>query len=552
MPATSRPLWRSPPERDHPTPSRHNQATSLSNAPEQHEHIAAHDAHYRAEPDLVDKGLQHDSVGLMGSIAMAVSCVAPVYALTAALGPTVREVGVQLPAVFLAGFIPMLLTAFAYRALNRVAPDAGTSFTWTVKAFGPWVGWMCGWGLIVANVIVLSNTAGVAATYFYLFLSELFSNSDISDFGDGKLVNVTTTTLFVAMATWVSWRGMSTAKRVTYVLVGFQMAVLFLFCALALAKASSGTVATSIPFEWNWLNPFAIPSAGALAAGLSLSIFIYWGWDVSLAANEETSGSERTPAVAAIASIISLAGTYLLVAVATQRYAGVGEAGIGLRSDATQDNVFAALAAPIMGDRFDILLFGAVLASAASSLQTTFIPAARTLLAMGVYRAMPAFFADIHPAHKVPGNATLVAGLLTAGFYGVMTLLSENVLGDTVESLGLMICFYYGLTAFACAWYFRHEYRLGLAPLVTKGLLPLAGGGMLAAMFLQLSVSSFDPAYGSGGSIMGVGTVFAIGVGILVLGVAFMLACYLRDAAFFRGETLLQNTPALIIEDPVA
>lgn len=523
----------------------------MNRAPEQHDHIAAHDAHYRAEPDLVDKGLQHDSVGLLGSIAMAVSCVAPVYALTAALGPTVREVGVQLPAVFLAGFIPMLLTAFAYRSLNRVAPDAGTSFTWTVKAFGPWVGWMCGWGLIVANVIVLSNTAGVAATYFYLFLSELFGNPGIADFGDQKVVNVATTTVFVALATWVSWKGMSTAKRITYALVGFQMVVLFLFCALALAKAGSGNVPTAIAFDWNWLNPFAIPSAAALAAGLSLSIFIYWGWDVSLAANEETSGSERTPAVAAIASIISLAATYLLVAVATQSYAGVGETGIGLRSDDTQDNVFAALAAPIMGDGLAILLFGAVLASAASSLQTTFIPAARTLLAMGVYRAMPAFFADIHPAHKVPGNATLTAGVLTAGFYGVMTVLSENVLGDTVESLGLMICFYYGLTAFACVWYFRHEYRRGLAPLVTKGLMPLLGGGMLAAMFLQLSASSFDPAYGSGGSIMGVGTVFAIGVGILALGAAFMLACYLRDPAFFRGQTLRQDTPALIVEEPV-
>jgi hypothetical protein len=99
-------------------------------------------------------------------------------------------------------------------------------------------------------------------------------------------------------------------------------------------------------------------------------------------------------------------------------------------------------------------------------------------------------------------------------------------------------------------WYFRHEYRLGLAPLVTKGLLPLLGGGMLAAMFLQLSASSFDPAYGSGGSIMGVGTVFAIGVGILVLGAAFMFACYLREPAFFRGQTLRQDTPALVVVEP--
>jgi hypothetical protein len=42
----------------------------------------------------------------------------------------------------------------------------------------------------------------------------------------------------------------------------------------------------------------------------------------------------------------------------------------------------------------------------------------------------------------------------------VMTFVSENVLVDTILSLGLMICFYYGLTAFAAAWYFRKELTL--------------------------------------------------------------------------------------------
>jgi amino acid transporter len=126
-------------------------------------HIEAHDAEHLAEPDLVDKGLQHDSVGLFASVLLSVSSVAPAYALTATLGLTVSEVGVQAPAIFLVGFLPMLLAASAYRELNRVVPDAGTSFTWTVKAFGPHLGWLCGWGLVAAIIIVLSNLAGVAS-----------------------------------------------------------------------------------------------------------------------------------------------------------------------------------------------------------------------------------------------------------------------------------------------------------------------------------------------------------------------------------------------------
>jgi amino acid transporter len=96
--------------------------------------------------DLKDKGLKHGSVGVLSSVVLGVASVAPAYALTATLGPTVSEVGLQMPATFLAGCIPMLLVAYSYTEFNRVAPDAGTSFTWTTKAFGPYLGWLGGWG----------------------------------------------------------------------------------------------------------------------------------------------------------------------------------------------------------------------------------------------------------------------------------------------------------------------------------------------------------------------------------------------------------------------
>ena len=71
---------------------------------------------------ISSKGLSAGSVGLIGAIVIGISCIAPAYTLTGALGPTVAEVGVQLPAIFLVGFIPMLLVAFGYRELNSAMP----------------------------------------------------------------------------------------------------------------------------------------------------------------------------------------------------------------------------------------------------------------------------------------------------------------------------------------------------------------------------------------------------------------------------------------------
>ena len=67
--------------------------------------------------------------------------------------------------MFVLAFIPMLLVAFAYKELSQDTPDRGTTFTWGTKAFGPWIGWIGGWGLAVSAIIVLANVAEVAAVY---------------------------------------------------------------------------------------------------------------------------------------------------------------------------------------------------------------------------------------------------------------------------------------------------------------------------------------------------------------------------------------------------
>ena len=203
---------------------------------------------------------------------------------------------------------------------------------------------MCGWGLLIATIIVLSNLAGVAVTFFYLFLAEVIGNESIATWGDGKVVNVVTTLAFIAIATAVAYRGMTATKSVMYVLVTVQMAALALFAVVAIGKAVNGEVPTATDFELAWLNPFSVETFSALAAALSLSIFMYWGWDAALSACEETTGSDRTPGIAALLSLLILAITYVVVAVAAQMYAGVGGEGVGLGNPETEENVFAALA----------------------------------------------------------------------------------------------------------------------------------------------------------------------------------------------------------------
>ncbi|AKK06700.1 amino acid/polyamine/organocation transporter, APC superfamily [Corynebacterium mustelae] len=488
------------------------------------------------------KGLSAGRVGLISAAVIGMSCIAPAYTLSGGLGPTASVVGEYIPAIFLVSFIPMLLVAMGYKELNQSMPDSGTTFTWATRAFGPIVGWLGGWGLLAATILVLSNLAGIAVDFFYLLLSQITGNPEVAELTRNVPINIATCFVMISIATAISYRGLDTTKFVQYALVGFQIAVLVFFSVVAIWKTANGQAFDATPYSWEWLNPFGVESFSAFAAGVSLSVFIYWGWDVVLTMTEETKGSHATPGKAATLTIFMIVTLYQLIAFSMIGFAGTGDGEYGLGNPDIQENIFAALSGPVLGP-LAIIMSIAVLGSSAASLQSTVIGPARTMLAMGYYGALPKRFASITPRFQSPGFATIVSAAVSFVFYAIMRVLSEAVLWDTITALGMMVCFYYGITAFACVWYFRHDAFDSISHAFNRFFAPLIGGTLLLVFFFQTSYDAMDPSYGSGSSLFGVGLVFILGTTVLVLGVVALAITWWRNPAFFRGETLTKGKP---------
>src|SRR5215210_3888540 len=113
------------------------------------------------------KGLKSGALGLLSSIVMAIASTAPAYSLAATLGVVAIAVGIYSPAIMILAFLPMLFIAIAYQELNQDHPDCGTTFTWAAKGLGPRAGWMGGWGIIAADIIVMANLAQIAGSYSF-------------------------------------------------------------------------------------------------------------------------------------------------------------------------------------------------------------------------------------------------------------------------------------------------------------------------------------------------------------------------------------------------
>src|SRR5262245_44138168 len=152
------------------------------------------------------KGLAKGQLGLFGSTVMGLASTAPVYSLAATLGYVVLAVGPQAPVVMILAFVPMFFIAFAYRELNNAVPDCGTTFTWATKAFGPRTGWMGGWGVAIAGIVVLANLAQIGGKYFWLLIGQ-------DDLANTTWVVTLTGVVFIALMVYVSYRGIQIGER---------------------------------------------------------------------------------------------------------------------------------------------------------------------------------------------------------------------------------------------------------------------------------------------------------------------------------------------------
>ena len=504
----------------------------------------------------LSKGLKSGALGLISSTVIATASVAPAYSIAATLVFVVLAVGLQAPIIAILAFIPMLLTSIGYSEMNKADPDCGTTFTWATRAFGPKTGWWGGWAIVAADVLVMASLAQVASQYvFFEFNTKSIGGNPTS--GWVLLGGI----IWIILMTAICYVGIEVSANFQKILLSIELVMLVVLSVVALVRVGNGTApAGHLSPSWSWLNPFHISSFSAFVSGIILMVFIYWGWDTAVSVNEETKDRNRTPGRAAILSTFILLAIYALVIFSMQSFAGVGSKGHGLGNLANAGDVLSIQASAIFGTGttgsiFYHLLVLMVLSSAAASTQTTILPTARTTLSMAAYRAIPQSFAKIHRRFLTPTVSTVVMGIVSIIFYASVNYVSNatGVFGDAVTAIGMFIAFYYGLTGFACAWYYRRNLTSSARNLWMRGILPVTGalilwflGGWSVWLNYDVNTANDYTMWTVPGIHWQIGGAFVIAAGAALVGLVFFIYNRIVSPAFFRKETLTRSTPTLV------
>lgn len=407
---------------------------------------------------------------MASSTIIAIASTAPAYSLAVTVGILAAHTGIYSAAVMLVALIPMIGIAWAFKMLSSKNPDSGTVFAWTTQALGPKWGFLGGFAVCIASLVVMGSLAQVATLYGL----KIFGIDEVPLYVQGILG-----TFWIALLTFICYKGIDITAKMQKFLVGGEVLILLVFAAVALFKVYSGTATdVSIMPELSWINPFGAGEETFI--GIAAALFIYWGWDSSLSIAEETEDSRHAPANAALWSIGITAVIYAFVVFAVIAFAGIDAI------KGNEDDIFAVVAKDVLGEYGVMALIVAVLFSAISSTQTTILPTARTMFSMGRAGAIPGRFAEQNSNTLTPEFSTVITGIISAGLYLVLLFSGSNAIIDSVEATAIFICFYYILASISAIIIFRKDPARSI---FKHMVLPAVAGLMMVAVLIYSIIS---------------------------------------------------------------
>jgi amino acid transporter len=424
---------------------------------------------------MENNALKANSLGIVESVIMGIAGTAPAYSIEITTSTIVGTAGTLAPASILVCGLIMFGIAFAFINLNRSMSNAGTSYAWVTAVFGPALGFFAGWALLVlCCVFMVSAMIPAANATLLIFKPELMNN-----------VNYVT----VIAALWLTFVSAVVVKGIkltSYVQVAMTLIEAVILLVIIVTAFIVFPRNPQHPFSWDWFSPFNF-SPKLFANAALVSIFFYYGWDVTMNLSEETRDPNRTPGRAAFWSMVFLMAFFLVFIVITL---------LGLSDTEIQHyntNVIFAIAGKLLGPTWGYVAIIAVLLSTVGTVETQMLQFTRTLFAKGRAGALHHRYSRLHHRWNTPHVAIFfiwIAGLALLFVSSYLPTINV-ILQDSITAIGFQICFYLGLTGLACAWYYRGQIKAGVWGAITHVIWPAASGFFLFFIALY-SIPTFD------------------------------------------------------------
>ena len=436
-----------------------------------------------------DQQLAANSLSIGESIIMGMAGAAPAFSVSAAATALIATVHTLAPASVLYCGIIMFGITLSFIHLNKLKVNAGASYAWVSEIFGRHLGFFAGWALLVSSAIFMVSGSIPAATATLLLIAPQWV--------DNLAIVTFVAALWLTFISVIAFKGIKPASYLQMLMTGVEVVILLAIIIGGIIRFIKHP-AHDFSFSWFSITGFT-PST--FATGALTAVFLYWGWDVTLNLNEETKNAQHAPGWGAFWSvliIILLFQSFMVAVLLVLSDQQIQQSGT---------NIIFAIAEQIFPRPWSYLAVLCIVLSSIGTLETTILQFTRTLFSQGRDDVMHPRYALLHQTRNSPWVAILVIWVFGMLFLFLSSYSSavHILMSDSVNAVGFQVAFYYSLTGFACAWYYRYIWKN------TMELLGYVIWPILSALFLVFialySIPTFDYVtnlVGIGGILIGV------------------------------------------------
>ena len=427
------------------------------------------------------------SLVLLGLVYMVPLTIFSTY------GIVVELTGGRLSAAYAAALVVMLFTARSYGRMAQAFPFAGSAYTYATRSFGPGLGFMSGWSLLLDYLLLpMINYLLIG-----IYLNAAFPAVPAWVFMVVSIMAVTALNIL----------GITAVARANFVVVGLQALFIILFVGLAWASVSgSGKLDLLAPFT----GVDGAEGFSPILAGSAILCLSYLGFDAVSTFAEEAK-NPRTSIPRAIMLTTVLAGLIFL------GLAYISHLLLPVGTFANTDSAAIEVVGAAGGNLLVAFFTAAYIAGSLGSALTSQASVSRIIHSMGRGRVLPAAFGRLHPRLGTP----VVPIIVTSGV-SLLALVLDLTTVSSLISFGALVAFSV-VNLSVIKHYFIDQRNRGTGSLLHNLLLP--GIGFLLTLWLWTSLSGLS---------------FSLGLSWAALGLAYL-------AYLTRG--FRRPTPHLQLED---
>ena len=244
------------------------------------------------------EGTLRRALGFRDLVVYGLLFIAPM-APVGVFGALQARSGGAIALVYVVATVAMAFTAYSYAQMVRVAPQAGSVFTYARVGLGESAGFIAGW-MVMLDYLLIPAVA-------YLF-SGIAMNSLVP-----AVHQWFWTALAVVITTGLNLMGVRAAAAVGFLVLAMEIVVLTVFVVAAAVELGLHGA------RHGWLTPLTGQGAfslGAVVGAVSVAVLSYLGFDAIASFAEEATGGSANVARAVltclvVAGVLFAAQTYL-------------------------------------------------------------------------------------------------------------------------------------------------------------------------------------------------------------------------------------------------